>query len=167
MKVPVEAGVAAGGTEISWEWCRFDALDVRRLQAIHRARQRVFVVEQACAFLDADDYDEVAFHLCAWTPGLVLVAYARVVDPGTKYEEPSIGRVLTTSAARGRGLGREVVGEAIRLTREAWPGRAIRISAQSRLEAFYGAFGFVPVSAPYLDDGIEHVDMLLLAPGRG
>lgn len=164
MKVPVEPGTAAAGTDISWEWCRFDALDVRKLQAIHRARQRVFVVEQACAFLDADDYDEGAFHLCAWTPGLELVAYARVLDPGAKYEEPSIGRVLTTSAARGQGLGRELVRQAIRRTREAWPACGVRISAQSRLAAFYEAFGFASCGAPYLDDGIEHIDMLLAVP---
>ena len=162
MKDPADPGIAARRTDVAWEWCRFDDLGVRRLQAIHRARQRVFVVEQACAFLDADDYDEVAFHLCASTPGRTdPVAYARVVDPGAKYEEPSIGRVLTTSATRGQGLGRELVRQAIVRTQVAWPGQCIRISAQRRLEGFYSAFGFTPIGAAYLDDGIEHIDMLL------
>jgi ElaA protein len=87
-----------------------------------------------------------------------------VVDPGAKYDEPSIGRVLTTSATRGQGLGRELVHQAIVRTQEAWPRRGIRISAQSRLEAFYASFGFAAVGAAYLDDGIEHVDMLLAGP---
>ena len=43
---------------------------------------------------------------------------------------------------------------------EVWPGGAIRISAQTRLERFYAGFGFVAVGAPYLEDGIEHTEML-------
>ena len=162
MKAPPEPPVAARPPDVDWQWCRFDGLDVRKLQAIHRARQQVFIVEQACAFLDADVYDEVAFHLCAWPPGRAEpFAYARVIDPGAKYDEPSIGRVLTASAARGQGLGREIVRQAIARTQDAWPQRDIRISAQSRLEAFYAAFGFAPVGERYLDDGIAHTDMLL------
>ena len=147
---------------LEWQWRRFEALDLHRLQAIHRARQQVFVVEQSCAFLDADAYDEGSFHLAAWSPAhREPLAYARVIDPGLKHEQPSIGRVLTTSAARGQGLGRELFGRAVAHTRDAWPGHAIRISAQSRLERFYAAFGFVRVGAAYLEDGIHHVDMLL------
>ena len=37
---------------------------------------------------------------------------------------------------------------------------AIRIGAQQYLERFYQSFGFVTVSAPYDEDGIQHVDML-------
>ena len=49
------------------------------------------------------------------------------------------------------------------LCRQAFPGRGIRISAQSRLEAFYAGFGFVSVGEPYLEDGIPHTEMLLAA----
>jgi ElaA protein len=162
LKARGELAQSVRSPAVDWQWCRFEGLDVRRLQAIHRARQQVFVVEQACAFLDADVYDEVAFHLCAWsTVQAEPLAYARVIDPGAKHDEPSIGRVLTTSAARGQGLGRALVREAIVRTQHAWPGQGIRISAQSRLEPFYAAFGFAPVGEPYLDDGIAHTDMLL------
>ena len=85
------------------------------------------------------------------------------LDPGAKYAEPSIGRVLTTAPARGHGLGRELVRRAVGRARSAWPGHAIRISAQTRLEAFYAGFGFSVVGAPYLEDGIPHIEMLLAA----
>ena len=151
----------------TWRWCAFDQLSVFELQAIYMARQQVFAVEQACAYLDADGYDAASFHLAAWTAGhAVPLAYARVVHPGHKYTEPSIGRVITTAAARGSGLGHELMRRAIAHCQAAFPGLGIRISAQTRLQAFYTALGFVAVGEPYLEDGIAHTEMLLegLAP---
>ena len=83
-----------------------------------------------------------------------------MLDPGVKYEEASIGRVSTVGAGRGIGLGRELVARAIAAADQVWPGGAIRISAQTRLERFYIEFGFVAVGPPYLEDGIEHTEML-------
>ena len=149
-------------TDLTWRWCAFDALSVFELDAIYRGRQQVFSLEQACAYLDADGFDAASFHLAAWSADrTVPMAYARVVHPGQKYAEPSIGRVITTTAARGSGVGRELVRRAIAHCREAFPGQGIRISAQSRLEAFYAGFGFIAVGEPYLEDGIPHTEMLL------
>ena len=146
----------------TWRWCRFDELSVFELQAIYMARQQVFSIEQACAYLDADGYDEFSFHLGAWSAGHpVPLAYARVVHPGQKYAEPSIGRVITTAAARGTGLGRELVQRAIAHCTQAFPGQGIRISAQTRLERFYAEAGFETVGVPYMEDGIPHTEMLL------
>lgn len=144
-----------------WRWCRFDELDVFELQAIYMARQLVFSVEQNCAYLDADGFDALSFHLAAWSGDrTVPLAYARVVQPGHKYAEPSIGRVITTSAVRGTGLGRALVQRAITGCTQAFPGQGIRISAQARLQRFYEGFGFAAVGAPYLEDGIAHTEML-------
>ncbi len=145
-----------------WRWCRFDELSVFELEAIYRARQSVFSIEQACAYLDADGLDGVSFHLAAWSVDRSMpVAYARVVQPGQKYVEPSIGRVITITAARGTGLGRELVRRAVGHCTEAFPGQGIRISAQTRLEAFYAGFGFKVIGQPYLEDDIPHTEMLL------
>ena len=142
-------------------WCRFDDLSVRELQHIYAARQRVFAIEQQCIYLDVDGCDESAWHLAVWSPAQrEPLAYARVLDPGVKYEEASIGRVVTVGAGRGIGLGRELVARAIAAADQVWPGGAIRISAQTRLERFYIEFGFVAVAPPYLEDGIEHTEML-------
>jgi ElaA protein len=144
-----------------WRWCRFDDLSVRELQHIYAARQRVFAVEQQCIYLDVDGCDESAWHLAAWSPAQrEPLAYARVIDPGVKYEEASIGRIVTVGAGRGIGLGRELVARAIAEADRVWPGGAIRISAQTRLERFYAGFGFVAVGPPYLEDGIDHTEML-------
>lgn len=157
-------GIAAAlpPTDLDWRWRRFDDLGVHELQYIYAARQRVFALEQQCAYLDADGCDEHAFHLAAWSPvQREPLAYARVIDPGVKYAEASIGRVITWGAGRGRGLGREVVVRSIAHAAHVWPGVAIRISAQTRLERFYAELGFVAVGSTYLEDGIDHTEMLL------
>ena len=147
---------------MTWRWCAFGELSVAELDAIYRGRQQVFSLEQQCIYLDADGFDAASHHLAAWgAERSVPMAYARVVHPGQKYAEPSIGRVITTNAARGSGLGRELVKRAIGHCRQGFPGSGIRISAQSRLEAFYAGFGFAVVGAPYLEDDIPHTEMLL------
>jgi ElaA protein len=145
----------------TWRWCRFEELSVFELDAIYRARQQVFAIEQACVYLDADGFDAFSWHLAAWCDAHELpLAYARVVHPGQKYAEPSIGRVITTGAARGTGLGRELVRRAVERCGEVFPAQGIRISAQTRLERFYAELGFVAVGPPYLEDGIPHTEML-------
>lgn len=146
---------------LTWRCVPFDSLAPRELQAIHRARQRVFTVEQSCAFLDADELDEGAHHLVACAPGeLEPLAYARLLAPGAKYAEASIGRVLTSVGARRSGLGRELMARALALVEAIWPHAGVRISAQTHLQAFYASFGFVAVGSPYLEDGIDHTEML-------
>lgn len=147
--------------EIDWRVCRFGELSPIELARIYRARQQVFTIEQQCIFLDADEYDEVSHHFAAWSSEHVLpLAYARLLNPGTKYPEPSIGRVLTTAPARGLGLGRELVRRVIAHCTQMHPGLAIRIAAQERLERFYADSGFGAIGAPYQEDGISHLEML-------
>jgi len=148
-------------TEIDWRVCRFGELSPVELARIYRARQQVFGIEQQCIYLDADEADEVSHHLAAWSPlHAVPLAYARLVNPGGKYAEPSMGRVITTAPARGLGLGRELVRRVIEHSALVHPGQAIRISAQERLARFYADFGFVAVGEAYLEDGIPHLEML-------
>lgn len=142
-----------------WRFARFDELTAREVHDILQARSAVFVVEQACVFQDVDGADPPSWHLFA-REGDQLVAYCRLVPPGVKFSEASIGRVITTEPGRGRGLGRVLMVEALSRARLLWPGQPIRISAQQRLERFYQSLGFKTVSAPYDEDGIPHVEML-------
>jgi len=152
---------AAARSDLTWRWCPFNQLSLRELQFIYMARQQVFSLEQQCIYLDADGYDEASHHLALWSPAhRVPLAYARLVAPGLKYVEPSIGRVITTEAARGSGLGRELVRRAILHAEATYPGQGIRISAQSQLEAFYADAGFEVVGERYMEDGIPHTEML-------
>ena len=150
---------------VSWHFRAFHELTAAELYAVLQLRQMVFVVEQRCPSLDADGSDDHAWHLLGWTAAddgtRRLGTYARVFAPGVKYEEASIGRVVTHPDARGAGLGRLVVAEALRRIEEVVaPGTPVRIGAQRYLERFYEGFGFRRVGDDYDEDGIPHVEMV-------
>ena len=144
---------------ITWRCAHFDQLSAREIHDILQARAAVFVVEQACAFQDVDGADPVSEHIVGREDG-AIVAYCRLVPPGVKYPEPSIGRVITSKAARRTGAGRTLMARAIERAGTLWPGRCIKIGAQQYLERFYGSFGFVQSSEPYDEDGIQHIEMV-------
>ncbi|GEN25223.1 acetyltransferase [Halomonas cupida] len=147
-----------------WQWKRFEELSLDELYEILRVRQEVFTVEQNCVYQDVDGLDRVAWHLLLQHEGsggcTDIQGYLRIVYPGHKYSEPSIGRVMTTGAARGRGVGRLLMEKALAFLASEAPGLPIRISAQQYLETFYAEFGFETVSEPYAEDGIAHIEML-------
>lgn len=121
-------------------------------------RAKVFVLEQG-AFLDPDGVDRAAWHLLGRDAAGELRAYLRVVDPGLRYPEPSIGRVALDQPLRGSGLADTLMAEGIARCAAVWPGQGIRISAQAHLDRFYRRHGFVPVGDVYLEDGIRHLQM--------
>jgi ElaA protein len=154
----------AHAPNVRWHWSRMEALAPTDLYSVLATRQQVFTVEQHCAFQDADGHDLHAWHLLGWDERpdrRTLAGYLRVLDPGRKFEEPSIGRVLTVPPYRRIGFGRTLMIEGLARTRLAWPGRPIRIAAQQRLERFYAELGFRAASDPYEEDGIAHLDMLV------
>ncbi|MFO7763979.1 MAG: GNAT family N-acetyltransferase [Wenzhouxiangellaceae bacterium] len=157
------AGVSPASLE--WRLHAFERLELAQLYAVLAARVAVFVVEQDCPYQDLDGLDEVGMHLVAWQEAASVAAYARILPPGTRFEQPSIGRVLTDSGLRRTGLGRELMRRAVVETRRLFPDQAIRLSAQCYLERFYQALGFSIVSRPYEEDGIPHVEMELPATG--
>jgi ElaA protein len=148
---------------IDWHFSRFADLTPFDLYDVLAARQNVFILEQTCLYPDIDGYDLEAHHLLGWRDmdgKRQLAAYLRVLAPGAKYDEMSIGRVITTPAARGSGAGRALLDQGIAHAEALHPGHRIRIGAQQYLERFYASFGFETVSAPYDEDGIMHIDML-------
>jgi len=148
---------------IEWQWLDFHSIPNADLYEMLRQRQEVFVIEQQCFYSDMDGYDEAAHHLLGWQTiegKRSLAAYLRCIAPGIKYPEMSLGRVLTTQAARGSGAGRQLIAEGIRNAEALHPSHRIRIGAQAHLEKFYGSFGFKAVGEPYDEDGIPHLEML-------
>lgn len=143
---------------LSWRWQRFENLGVDGVYDMLALRARVFILEQG-PYLDPDGADRQAWHLLGRDDAGVLLAYLRVLDPGVKFSEPSIGRVVVDARLRGQGTGHELVREGIARCTAQWPQQAIRISAQAHLQRFYEHHGFQTVSDEYLDDGIPHVDM--------
>lgn len=146
-----------------WNLYSFDQLTAPQLYALLQARSEVFVLEQQCPYQDLDGKDQQALHLCCWSAQDQLLAYARLLPAGLSFDEPSIGRVLTSQAGRGQGLARELMQRAISHCRQQYGQQALRIGAQTYLRNFYGSLGFVAASDAYDEDGIEHVQMLLTA----
>ena len=144
---------------IEWKLAAFDALSVRELHDVLQVRSEVFVVEQNCVFQDIDGADDQAMHVLG-IQNNQLVAYARCFPAGVKFAEASIGRVITSGAARGQGLGHTLIARALSSVRTLWGPQPIRIGAQTRLKSYYGQHGFVDMGLPYIEDGIDHLEML-------
>jgi len=133
-------------TTIPWSFRSWAELCRDELYEILIVRARVFVVEQNCPYLDADGLDRGSWHLWTAAPGGAVLAYLRVLPPGLKYAEPSLGRVVTAPEARRTGVGRALVAEGLRRAEALFGRRTVRIGAQLYLERFYGEFGFVRAS---------------------
>ena len=118
------------------------------------------MVEQDCVYQDMDYLDQGSMHLLGYNENK-LVAYARVIGPAEKIPEVRIGRIVSSPAQRGQGLGRAIVNEAINYCKATFSDSRIKISAQCYLDEFYRSFGFRTVGDVYLEDGIEHQAMLL------
>ncbi len=145
--------------KLDFKWSRIENLSSLELFTIIKARESVFVVEQQCSYQETDDMDLHSWHL-AVSIDSQFAAYVRVVDPGIKYQQPSIGRVMTISRFRNLKIGRSLMNEAIRFTEKQYPQMGIKIGAQVYLKNFYESLGFEPVSEPYDEDGIPHIDMV-------
>ena len=142
-----------------WKIKTFHQLTTQELYEILKIRQEVFIVEQTCYYLDADGADEKAVHIWAENEGKIL-AYCRIFNSGLKYDECSIGRVLTDPNYRKLQLGKTLMGIAINTIESRFSSRKIRISAQDYLLNFYKEFGFRDVGLHYLEDDIPHTEML-------
>lgn len=148
---------------IEWQWSSYPDLSKDDLFEVLKLRQEVFIIEQNCPYPDADHLDRQSWHLLGWLPGegqKQLAAYLRLVPPGLKFNEPSLGRVVTSPVTRRQGMGKALMEKALLFTEQAYPQTAIRISAQCYLEMYYSEFGFAVVSQPYEEDGIPHLEML-------
>ena len=132
----------------------FDELDVRTLYAILKLRAEVFVVEQACAYLDPDgrDTEPGTRHLWADDDGQVVAVLRLLREPDGGWR---IGRVATAGGARGHGLAAALTRAALETVGDA----AVVLDAQSHLVEWYTRFGFAVAGPAFLDDGIPHTPM--------
>lgn len=142
-----------------WTWRRWHELTLDELYDALALRCRVFILGQG-PYQDPDGLDRQAYHLLGRDGSGALMAYLRVLDPGTRFAEASIGRVITAPECRGQGQGRALMAEGLTRCSAVWPGQPIRISAQAHLRAFYGSLGFAAVGEVYDEDGIPHLEML-------
>ncbi len=149
---------------ITWVCKKFDDLSPLELYAILQLRNEVFVVEQNCVFQDADNKDQEAYHLMAWRDG-TLAAYTRLIPEGKAYELPSIGRVVTSPKLRGTGMGKILMERSLEEMENLFGKTSIKLGAQLYLKKFYESFSFRQSSDIYLEDGIEHIEMIRVTDG--
>ena len=143
----------------TWTLKIFDSLTPHELYAILRLRTEVFVIEQNCIFQDMDNKDQPCYHLMCWQDEL-LIAYTRLVPPGISYKEPSIGRVVTSPAARNGGIGKLLMEKSIEEIIQLYGKTPIKLGAQLYLKNFYESLGFMQTSDIYDEDGINHIEMI-------
>lgn len=147
--------------KLKWTLKKFETLTPYELYNIMWLRNEVFVVEQNCVYQDADYKDQNGWHLMGLNEEDQLMAYVRLLPVGVSYKnEPSIGRVVTNPAARGTGAGKELMQEAIKQCELLFGNQDIKIGAQFYLLKFYTLLGFEQTGDIYLEDGIEHIEMI-------
>ena len=146
--------------ELQWILKKFDDLTPGELYTIMKLRNEIFVVEQNCVYQDADNKDQPSFHFMAWR-NESLVAYSRILPAGVAFDMVSIGRVITSSDIRGTGIGKLLMTRSIEEVNKLFGKVPIHIGAQLYLKRFYESIGFQKCSDLYLEDGIEHIEMIL------
>ena len=146
--------------EIEWICKHFNELTTKELYQLLQLRNEVFIVEQNCPFQDLDDKDFKCVHLMCYNDNKELMAYTRLVPAGISYTEASIGRVVTAAKARKYGIGKILMSKSIIQIEQLFGEKSIKIGAQLYLKRFYESFQFVQSSEIYLEDGIEHIEMV-------
>jgi ElaA protein len=131
----------------------FAEIEPQTLYGILRLRAEVFVVEQACAYLDLDgrDLESTTRQLWFEDDAGTVIATARVLDDA---DTRRIGRIATHPDHRGEGLAGQLVEHFLASSLGPW-----RLDAQSYLVEWYARFGFAVDGPEYLEDGILHVPM--------
>lgn len=135
----------------------FHELTNTELYEILKARADVFVVEQTCIYPDIDGKDYDSLHIFIEEDGKVI-AYLRAFQKDENTIQ--MGRVLTTK--RNIGLGSKILKEGIQQIKERFHPDQIYIEAQCYAIPFYEKEGFQVHSDEFLEDGIPHVEMLLI-----
>lgn len=136
---------------------KFHELSADDLYSILQLRIDVFVVEQRCAYREADGLDRGALHVFL-RDEKGIAAYLRVMAPGVEGPCASIGRVV--SARRGLGLGKKVLLAGISAAKSVFGDGPLYLEAQVHAAPFYEKAGFRKISGEFLLDGIPHVKML-------
>lgn len=132
------------------------------LYEVIKLRQDIFIIEQNCIYDDIDGLDRDSAHLLLLDESNVLLGYMRLVPPGKKFEELSLGRIAIRKEYRGNGLGKKLIKKGLA---KALNGKnvSVRIEAQAQLENYYNELGFITNSETYNVDGIPHLQMIFMS----
>jgi ElaA protein len=138
---------------------KFDQLTLSELYDLLRLRNEVFIVEQKCSYQDLDYKDYKAHHFLIYKEE-ELIAYSRIFPEKVSFNEASIGRIIVCNQLRSTGLGRILMEKSIESLFKIYGEQPIRIGAQFYAVSFYKKFGFETEGDIYLEDQIEHIEMI-------
>lgn len=138
------------------------------MAAVFAVRHEVFVLGQDVpAELERDELDATAEHAVAYA-GTTLIGTGRLLDgstdedgrlvPGTSGQVATVGRMAVVAAARGTGVGRQLLDLLVARAGERGFG-CVELHAQVHARGFYERAGFAPYGEIYIEAGIEHVGM--------
>ncbi len=136
---------------------KFHSLTAEEIHKMYQLRVDVFVVEQNCPYHEVDDFDLQAYHAFLKDEDGTILAYCRILPPNTSFQTPAIGRVISTQ--RRKGYATQLLKEVIPFIQKEYQQDTITIEAQTYARKLYENIGFVQTSDPFLEDGIEHIQM--------
>jgi ElaA protein len=137
----------------------FSELTVDELYEILTLRSDIFIIEQTCVYPDCDGNDDKAYHLFVRCDNKIT-GCLRILRKNVTFDTEAIGRVAVHMDYRHMGIAKAMMGQAIEFARNMG-AKTIKLAAQEYLKDFYGTLGFEPISEPYVEDGISHVNMEL------
>ena len=126
---------------------------------ILKLRIEIFVVEQCCYYQELDNEDKEAFHVSIYNDG-IIVAVGRII-PNLHNKEVKIGRIAVKMEHRKKGLAYKIMKDIMNFISKKYKNFSVLLSAQTYLIEFYQSFGFNEIGNTYLEDGIEHINMVL------
>ena len=126
---------------------------------ILKLRIEIFVVEQCCCYQELDNEDKKALHVSIYNDG-IIVAVGRII-PNLHNKEVKIGRIAVKMEHRKKGLAYKMMKDIINFISKKYKNFSVLLSAQTYLIEFYQSFGFKEIGNTYLEDGIEHINMVL------
>lgn len=120
-----------------------------------KIREEVFVREQGFEN-EFDEIDDFATHLVFYEgeEPIAVCRYYKSENP----KEYWVGRLAILKQYRGRQIGRYML-EVMEENIKEEGGAKISLSAQVRVQDFYGKMGYLPQGEAYLDEHCQHVHM--------
>ncbi|MBO5327984.1 MAG: GNAT family N-acetyltransferase [Clostridia bacterium] len=134
----------------------FNELSLDELFEIIKLRIEVFVVEQNCPYMEVTAEDKVSHHVYLRDES-GIVAYLRVVPKGYKFDNVSLGRVITKK--RKVGLGAKIMQVGKQIAKQVYLAERVIVEAQTYARGFYEKCGFTKISNEFSVDGIPHILM--------
>lgn len=138
---------------------RYNDLSKDQFFDILKLRIEIFVVEQCCYYQELDNEDKEAFHVSIYNDG-IIVAVGRII-PNFYNKEVKIGRIAVKMEHRKKGLAYKMMKDIMNFISKKYKNFSVLLSAQTYLIEFYQSFGFKEIGNTYLEDGIEHINMVL------